>query len=133
MCVFPNAVPVSVKRLYRPPQLSGCVAKRKADLVQLGKRTKEASLSFFLLSSFLQQNRYFCKIFLFLQCFRKQEMPSLENREKRFHSLPGSSFCGSSQAGERDAKATALTQCAFDLNLSSVLLRDTLCNSEAQA
>jgi len=73
------------------------------------------------------------ELVLFLQCFRKQEMPSLENREKRFHSLPGSSFCGSSQAGERDAKATALTQCAFDLNLSSVLLHDALCNSEAQA
>src|SRR5947209_5210790 len=44
-----------------------------------------------------------------------------------------SPFSGSSQAGQRDEKATPLTQFAFDLDLSPVLLRDALCNSEAQA
>jgi len=40
---------------------------------------------------------------------------------------------GSSQAGERDEKATALTQCAFDLDLPPVLLGDAMGNGQAQA
>ena len=42
-------------------------------------------------------------------------------------------YGGSSQAGERDTKATALTQCAFDLNLPPMLLGNALRNGKAQA
>lgn len=50
-----------------------------------------------------------------------------------FHGLSGLVVSWPLQAGERDAKATAPAQCAFDLNLPPVLLRDALRDGEAQA
>ena len=46
--------------------------------------------------------------------------------------LTSSTRGGSSHTGERDAKATAPTQFAFDFNLPSVLLGDALSDGEAQ-